>query len=394
MQQILNNSDSKFLYASLPALPVILGGVAVSWQGGLTLYNVFVWLLLVCCGVGSGLFLWHRHVNELAQTNSCWSQDASSKIDAVATYTAELERLLLTISPILSQHVMVSREHTEQEIISLSSRFASMVNELQQIVNSTDNALVGRQHYHLDSVINNSRELLQPVLESLRRTHQVEHGVIGELQKLSGYATGLNSITDEIRKLTGKINQLALDTANGASLAGEHGQGLAAVADEARKLADESLQIDQLLDDKVNGIIVAVNAALTISESSEQVDDSTLLQAETNISQTLSLLSLALTHYHDDVEALRNNAEQICGEINNVLVALQFQDRVSQILTQVENNLLNLQKTIEKIQQQGSNRDGNMIQVDKAVEHIEENYKSVSSPTNRAADSSDDLTFF
>jgi methyl-accepting chemotaxis protein len=124
------------------------------------------------------------------------------------------------------------------------------------------------------------------------------------------------------------------------------------------------------------------------------VDDAALSQAETNINETLSLLSMALTHYHNDVEALRNNAEQICNEINNVLVALQFQDRVSQILTQVENNLLNLQKTIEKIQQQGNNRDGNMLEVDKAVEHIEENYKSVSSLPNDRADNSDELTFF
>jgi methyl-accepting chemotaxis protein len=75
-------------------------------------------------------------------------------------------------------------------------------------------------------------------------------------------------------------------------------------------------------------------------------------------------------------------------------VALQFQDRVSQILTQVESNLLNMQKTIEKIQQQGSNRDGNMLQVDEAVEHIEKNYKSVNAPPIRVSDNSDDLTFF
>lgn len=301
MPQVQNNSDSKFLYAALPALPVILGGVIVSWENGATLYSVLVSLLLVFCGIGSGLFLWHRHVNELAQTNFRWAQDESSKIDAVSTYTAELERLMLTISPILSQHVMVSREHTEQEITSLTGRFAGMVNELQQIVDSTGNALAGQQSFHLDSVIDASRDLLQPVLDSLKRIHQVARNV---------------------------------------------------------------------------------------------VDDAALSQAEANINQTLSLLSLALTHYRDDVEALRNNAEQIRGEINNVLVALQFQDRVSQILTQVENNLLNLQKTIEKIQQQGSDRHGNMLQVDEAVEHIEENYKAVSSPPNRDADSSDELTFF
>jgi DNA repair exonuclease SbcCD ATPase subunit len=301
MPHIQNSSDSKLLYGLLPALPVILGGVFVSWQDGATLYNVLFSVLLVFCGIGSGLFLWHRHVNELAQTNFRWAQDESSKIDAVSTYTSELERLLLTISPILSQHVMVSREHTEQEITSLSSRFSGMVNELQQIVDSTDNALGGQQSYHLDTVIDTSRDLLQPVLELLRRIHRAERKV---------------------------------------------------------------------------------------------VDAAALSQAEANINQTLILLNQALTHYRDDVEALRNNAEQIRGEINNVLVALQFQDRVSQILTQVENNLLNLQKTIEKIQQQGSKRDGNMLQVDEAVEHIEENYKAVSSPTNRGTDSSDDLTFF
>ncbi len=394
MPHVQNCSDSKFLYGSLPTLPVILGGVIVSWQGGDSLDVAIVSLLLVFCGMGSGLFLWRCHVNELAQINARWSQDESNKIDAVAAYTAELERLLLTISPILSQHVMVSREHTEQEITSLTSRFAGMVNELQQIVDSTDNALSGQQHYHLDSVSDTSRDLLQPVLESLRQIHQVKHDVMGGVQKLSAYADELSSIATDVRNLSGQINQLALDSANEASLVGEKEQGFAIVADSARKLADESLHINQRLDNKVKDIITAVNAALKISASSVQINDTTLIQAEANINQTLSHLDLALTHYRHHVEALRNNAEQIRAEINNVLVALQFQDRVSQILTQVENNLLNMQKTIENIQQQGSDRNGNMLQVDEAVEHIEENYKSVSARPNPEQDNSDDLTFF
>lgn len=301
MPHVQKSSDKKLRYVSLSALPVVFADVIINWQGGFSLYTVFISLLLVFCGIGCGLFLWRRHVAELAQISSDWADDQNSKIAAIAAYTTELERLLLTISPILSQQVMVSREHTEQEIISLTGRFGSMVNELRQIVENTGFALDGQQHYHLDSVVETSRELLQPVLDMLRRIHQEQHSV---------------------------------------------------------------------------------------------VDDSALLQAETNINQTLSHLSAALTHYRDDVEALRNNAEQICGEINNVLVALQFQDRVSQILTQVENNLLNLQKTIENIQQQGSDRNSDMLQVDQAVEHIEESYKSVSSNPNREQDSSDDLTFF
>ncbi len=300
MPDVHSSCDRRFVYGLLPALPVILGGLVISWQGTMTVYGALLALFLVLCGIGSGFFLWHRHIKALELINSRWAQEESNKLGAVSTYTAELERLLLTITPILSQHVMVSREHTEQEITSLSGRFAGMVNELQTIVDSTDNTL-GGQHYHLDNVMNTSRDLLHPVLELLRRIHQIEQDV---------------------------------------------------------------------------------------------VDDAALFQAEADINRMLSNLSLAFTHYRSDIDALRNNAEQIRGEINNVLVALQFQDRVSQILTQVENNLLNLQETIEKIQLQGSNRDGNMIQVDEAVEHIEENYKSVSSSPNRERDSADDLTFF
>ncbi len=392
MPHVQNNSDTWLLYVSLSALPVVVAGVIIGWQGEASLLAVLVSLLLVFCGVGGGWFLWHRHVNELVQVNSGWVQDESSKIAAIAAYTTELERLLLTISPILSQQVMASREHTEQEIISLTNRFGSMVNELQKIVNSTGFALDG-QHYHLDGVINSSRELLQPVLESFGRIRQAEFDAMEQLQKLSVEMEGLNPFVNEVRNLSGQINLLALNAANEASLAGEQGRGVAVFADNARKLADETLLIGQRLDNKLNDSAATVKAALIRSENLVQ-DDSAQLQAEANINQTLAHLSLALTHYRDDVEALRNNAEQICGEINNVLVALQFQDRVSQILTQVENNLLDLQKTIENIQQQGSDRDGNMLQVDEAVEHIEENYKSVSSSTNREPDNSDDLTFF
>jgi methyl-accepting chemotaxis protein len=178
------------------------------------------------------------------------------------------------------------------------------------------------------------------------------------------------------------IDQLNALAANGAK------------PEDLRQLADDCAHIDQQLAEKVNNIVTAVNATLATADSSILVDDSTLYQAEDNVKQTLAHLSEALVHYRTDVEVLRNNAEQVRSEINNVLVAFQFQDRVSQILTQVENNLLNLQKTIQKIQQQGSERNGNMLQVDEAVEHIEENYKSVSSRPSSEQDSSDDLTFF
>ncbi|MGZ5623435.1 MAG: methyl-accepting chemotaxis protein [Methylobacter sp.] len=392
MPQDRRNRDNQFLYVSISVLPVILGEMVVIWQVEFSVYSALAGVLWLFCGMGCGLFLWHCHVNKLAQINSRWQQDETHKINAVAAYTSELERLLLTISPILSQQVIASREHTEQEIISLANRFSTMVNGLQQIVDSTGNTLDEQQHYQLDKVIDNSRDLLKPVLESLTHIQQVEHDAIDELKNLSSHVSGLNAIAAEVSDLTAQITLLALSATREASLAGE--QGFIIVADRVHKLAENASRIDNRLTLTVNHVATDLEAALKISESSVQIDDSTLSQAEANINRTLLLLTRTLARYRGDVEALRNNAEQIRNEINNVLVALQFQDRVSQILTQVENNLLNLQKTIENIQQQGSSRDSSMLQVDEAVEYIEENYKSVSSKPNNTAENANDLTFF
>ncbi|MFU8789666.1 MAG: hypothetical protein ACNA7G_11600, partial [Methylobacter sp.] len=306
MLHVQSNNNTPFLYALLPTLPVLLGTMLIVWQHGASLYGVIAGLALIFCGIGGGLFLWRRHEDELARINAYWAEDESRKMEAVVTYTTELERLLLTISPILSQHVMASREHTEQEVISLTNRFADMVTELQQIVSRADDALNGQQHYHLDNVIGTSRALLQPILESLKQIHQVEHQATVELHKLSPHIDGLSSSVIDVHKLVGQLNALA---ASGAK------------AEDLRQLADECAQIDQQLADKVSNMMTAVNVALATADSSILVDDATLYQAEDNVKQTLAHLAEALAHYRNDVEVLRNNAEQVRSEINNVLVA-------------------------------------------------------------------------
>jgi methyl-accepting chemotaxis protein len=195
---------------------------------------------------------------------------------------------------------MVSREHTEHEIIALTIRFTEMVNELQKMIDLTNRTL-DDHYFQLDNVLNTSRTMLQPVLDAIRQIHQTGH---------------------------------------------------------------------------------LVN------------NDQALLEAETIVNQTLEYLSQALIHYRSHVDEVKYSTEQIRTDIDSMLVTLQFQDRISQILTQVERNLLNLHQTIEDIQQQGDDRDGKMLKVDAAVAHIENNYKSVHSRIDCAPNDEDDITFF
>jgi isoleucyl-tRNA synthetase len=93
---------------------------------------------------------------------------------------------------------------------------------------------------------------------------------------------------------------------------------------------------------------------------------------------------------------LKNSAEQIRKEIDQVLEALQFQDRVSQILNQVENNLISLKRTVERIQAQGSERHKSLLKVEEMLAVIQRNYESVNQLPKRLTNENeaDELTFF
>lgn len=80
---------------------------------------------------------------------------------------------------------------------------------------------------------------------------------------LSDRASTINSLTGKINAIAKQTNLLALNAAIEAARAGEAGRGFAVVADEVRKLADQS----QRSAEEIGGAIAAMSAALETAVS-------------------------------------------------------------------------------------------------------------------------------
>lgn len=395
-----DSSAGKLSFYLLPTGLGLLAGAVILLLSGFDLVGLVALVFFAIAGYTIGNLLWGQQQAQLQSSDQHWQQDETTKLDDVNAYVLELERLFIQVAPILLRQVQTSRSHTEQEITVLTNRFATMVEQLGRIISSTEHVEGGRG---VDTLFAESRSALTDVLKALKEIQSVEHAVVEEVRKLSTHTQKLDTMAQEVRKVAEQINLLALNAAIEAARAGENGRGFAVVADEVRKLAGFSSSTGEKISAAIADINSAMTTTLKMSETSGTNDDKTIHDAEGAIQMALTDLQGALNVFKSDAETLRSSSGQIRDEIFTVLTAFQFQDRVSQMLTHVENNLNSLQNAVETARSGGKQRHANMINVSQTLASMELSYTMPEELINHTANSAtshqsaaqdNDLTFF
>jgi len=389
------------------ALPLALGFIAgslIAWQTEFTLHSLIIWLALSLVGLLIGFFLLHIQKTNLKALQDYWGEDEKIKLDDTNAYATELERLCMEVIPIINRQVKMSREHTESEITQLSRQFANMTDSINQLLGQSGQAEQEEDKtYLINSLYEGAQALLEGVIENLSCLNEAEQGMIEEIQKLSEHTEKLNTMAKDVRYIADQINLVALNAAIEAARAGEHGRGFAVVADEIRKLAGSSSETGTRISDAIDAINGAMNIALQAAEVTSQSDEKSIHLSQGSIQKVLSDICDTLNTFKDSEAKLIAGSETIRSEIYSVLTALQFQDRVTQMLEHVEENLQELQNTVE----QGKNntneyRHASMINVEKILKTMELSYtmpEELQSHTGKitheiASNSDEELTFF
>jgi methyl-accepting chemotaxis protein len=257
--------------------------------------------------------------------------------------TAEgLQAVCLEAVPIWARQVESSRSQTEQAIVALTERFSGIYGKLEEAVRASEQAAGDLADGSQDSalvVLNESEVELTRVIESLRATQLSRDQMLDQVRGLTGYTDALLSMAKEVAAIAAQTNLLALNAAIEAARAGEAGRGFAVVADAVRSLSSLSSETGQKMSATVDIINAAITRLVEVASSTAANDSHSVATSEAAIKQVLERFHGVTRRLSESTELLRHESLGIRDEISEVLVALQFQDRVSQILAHVRGNM-------------------------------------------------------
>ncbi len=253
-----------------------------------------------------------------------------------------LDNLCLGVLPVWYRQIDMARTHTEESAINLVNRFAGLSQGLEKAMQiSSGNGggdgsglveLLGHCHRELDSVVTSMQSALAG-----------RHAMLMQVKELSQHTVALQTMAKDVGVIAGQTNLLALNAAIEAARAGEVGRGFAVVADEVRKLSTLSAESGKKIAQTVETVSKSIAATLQASEEFARQDAVMVSKSEEAIADVLSQFKQAATGLENSAEVLRQESQLISAEVNDVLVSLQFQDRVSQVLTHVRNDLEKLE---------------------------------------------------
>ncbi len=316
----------------------LLGAMAVLLIAGFSVSALGVAAVLGGAGVAIGLWV---------------ARGQAQLLDEIQAYVAAQAEFTAEVVPIWKGHIEAPREQMETAVNALSEQFGGIVDKIDATIQATSMETDGLAsgENSLAAVFGRNEAQLSALVAVQNDATARMDAMVTKVQGLNRFIAELQEMATDVDRIAQQTNLLALNAAIEAARAGEMGRGFAVVAKEFRMLSNQSGETGRRIAEKVTVISADIVETCDMVTGSVSQEESSLATSQATIAKVLADFKSVIDIFQHSTDVLKDESIGIQDQINQALVALQFQDRVSQILVQVIKNMELMPTVLSESQQ-------------------------------------------
>ena len=344
----------------LLALGLSIAALVWSFITSVLGYNTATMAGLIVTAIGL-VYIFFQHQSDTRKQNALLEElreKAETVPEGEKAYEA-LAQLYLRAAPIWAEQIDHTVAESTRAITDMSEKFVEISQSLQTTIQMTGVDPADGEAFNSRSKIKETadeiQEELKEVVVALKDIVALKSASLAKIVELDSYTSELTKMAESVQQVADQTNLLALNAAIESARAGEAGRGFAVVADEVRKLAKQSGETGEEIKEKVSNISNSVSEVLKEATDASKKEEELIKTSDHVIHEVIEQHKFTTYSLSEADTLMINMSRHVRDEISAIIIDMQFQDRVSQILSHVSDNLNTLQRQIESGEMSYSN---------------------------------------
>jgi methyl-accepting chemotaxis protein len=319
------------------------GSRSPAWRRGLF---AGAWLVagatLAWGGMTAAWLLWGA---ALALAWGGWRQDG--KISRTDALSSELAARLDDAARIWTTHLGTAQSQLRDAVEQMLASFGDILQQLDGLIGQAGGTN-GHEGQARLAVLAECDSQLRGLLRNFDGFVQSRNEVLGTVRTLGDESGRLHTMAEDVSSIARQTNLLSLNAAIEAARAGVAGRGFAVVAAEVRRLSAESGETGRRIGVQVHAFNDRMQQALQQATETATQDTAAILASEQTVSAVVEQVNATVAQLHERSAEQSAQGEIVKAQVEQLLMAFQFQDRVHQILDQLRDSMAQATATLQQ----------------------------------------------
>ncbi len=252
-----------------------------------------------------------------------------------------LASLLSQVLPVWHEHVVMAQGHIDGAVNDLITNVSSVTDQFEAAgFRGAGGAESGQDK---QALILHCEQQLQEVIDLMSQLTQGKEQMSRSMKDLMSAAQDLQTMAEGVAQIAAQTNLLAINAAIEAAHAGDSGKGFATVAKEIRFLSQSSASTASQIRERISRVTDIIQSASQSTAQATAREAQAIGSSSGSVHQVLD----AMRDLSAQADDMRTRGNVTRHKVEQLIVSLQFQDRVNQVIALVDADITRLRDQVQ-----------------------------------------------